>query len=364
MPTDFCDMQDSTATTLIHQLRALERDRPFVPLACSMDWTRRCNLACRHCYIRHAGTDPDEMTTSQLKHALAELAEAGTLFIVVTGGEPLLRSDFQELYRYARSLGLIPILFTNATLITPDLAAFLAANPPRRVEITVYGHTRETYERVTGVPGSFNRFRAGVAALHDCGVLIRLKTMIMQSNKHEFDTMKAWAKSLHCDFRYDAVIHPRLDGDHSPDAERLSAHEVIALQAAEPADRAEMEGYLDLYRNGLPPRARLFECGAGVMTLHVDAGGHVHPCMLWRNDPYDLLSFPLDARWFAHIEAIRNRASPPGRCTSCSDRGLCSYCPPLANLEAGNPSMPTPYYCDLAAGRRLRATHSKMDAPA
>ena len=79
--------------------------------------------------------------------------------------EPLLRSDFQELYRYARSLGLIPILFTNATLITPDLAAFLAANPPRRVEITVYGHTRETYERVTGVPGSFNRFRAGVAAL-------------------------------------------------------------------------------------------------------------------------------------------------------------------------------------------------------
>lgn len=329
-----------------------------------MDWTRRCNLACRHCYIRHAGSDPDEMTTVQLKHALDELAKAGVLFIVVTGGEPLLRPDFSELYQYAQSLGLIPTLFTNATLVTPDIAAFLAEHPPRRTEISVYGNTCATYEDVTGIPGSFDSFRAGVAALLDRGVLVRLKAMVMQANKHEFEDIKSWAKKLRCDFRYDAVIHPRLDGDRSPNVERLSAEEVVAIQVVEPSDRAEMEAYLALVRDGLPPRERLFECGAGVMTLHVDSSGCVHPCMLWRSDPYNLLTQPLNERWFTHIESVRNRSSPPGKCTSCGERGLCNYCPPLANLEAGNPSTPTPYYCALAACRRRLAESTKSKAPA
>jgi MoaA/NifB/PqqE/SkfB family radical SAM enzyme len=355
MSADLCNIQSIPATTFFRRLRNIEHQHPCVPLAGSMDWTRRCNLACRHCYIRHAGPDHDEMTTSQLTHVLDELARAGMFFIVVTGGDPLLRSDFKEVYLHALAIGLIPTVFTNATLITPELAGFLASHPPRRMEVSVYGHTRETYEFVTGVPGSFDRFRAGVSALLERGVLLRLKAMVMQANKHEFEDIKAWVKSLHCEFRYDAVIHPRLDGDHSPNKERLSASEAVSIQVAEPSDRAEVEAYLTLVKDGLPPREQLFECGAGVMTMHVDAAGQAHPCMLWRNDPYNLLTSPLDERWFSHIEEIRNRPSPPGRCTSCGERGLCNYCPPLASLEAGNPSAPTSYYCDLAASRRRLA---------
>lgn len=352
MSSSECCILETTSGQFIRNLRAVERDAPCVPLAASMDWTCRCNLACSHCYVRFPGACNDEMTTAQLKHVLSVMAEGGVLFLVITGGEPLVRRDFEELYLETKSLGLVPTLFTNATLVTPAVADMLAANPPRRVEITIYGHTEETYDAVTGVTGSFRRFRAGVQALLDRGLLVRLKTMVMERNKHEFEAMKAWAEGNGCEFRYDAVIHGRLNGDPSATAGRVSPADVVDLHFAKSTDKTEFQDYQRSIGEGLPPKHNLFECGAGTMTLHVDATGKAHPCMLWRQDPYDLLSKSMDSDWLEHIRKVRDRVPAEGECVTCSDRGLCSYCPPMAIIEAGHQSKPSKYFCDMAAERK------------
>ena len=292
------------------------------------------------------------MTAGEAKRVLDELAARGVLFLVVTGGEPLLRPDFRDLYLHAKSAGFVLTLFTNATLVDDAMADFLAAHPPRRVEATIYGHTETTYESVTGRPGSFRRFRRGVDALLSRGILLRLKTMVMTTNATEYDDMKAWAESLGCDFRYDGLIHGRLNGDLGPPQYRISADAVTRLHFSNPSDKAEFRRYIETLGPELPPKPVLLECGAGVMTLHVDAAGNAHPCMLWRNDPYNLLTASLDERWFAHVRKIRNQPAPDGECRTCLDRGLCSYCPPLALIEKGHPSRASPFHCQLAAERK------------
>jgi MoaA/NifB/PqqE/SkfB family radical SAM enzyme len=126
-----------------------------------------------------------------------EAAELGALTIRVTGGEPLLREDFAELYLYARRLGLKVLLFTNARRITPELADLLARVPPlERIEVTVYGMHEETYEAVTRVPGSYAGFRRGVALLLEKKVPFVVKGAILPPNRGELDEFESWAATL------------------------------------------------------------------------------------------------------------------------------------------------------------------------
>ncbi|MBP2676748.1 MAG: Radical domain protein, partial [Deltaproteobacteria bacterium] len=132
-----------------------------------VELTERCDSDCIHCCINLPAGDPRaralELPTGEWMRIFRKAAELGALTIRMTGGEPLLRDDFAELYLYARRLGLKVLLFTNARRITPGLADLLARVPPlERIEVTVYGMRAETYEAVTRVPGSYAEFRRGV----------------------------------------------------------------------------------------------------------------------------------------------------------------------------------------------------------
>jgi len=123
------------------------------------------------------------------------------------------------------------------------------------------------------------------------------------------------------------------------------------LQFEEAADRNAFSAYYHRLKI-LPSQQTLFECGAGTKTLHVDIQGQAHPCMLWRADPYNLLTGSLDENWHKHLAAILGRPAPGGDCAPCPDRGLCNYCPPLGMLESGVPGRKATYYCDLTRARK------------
>jgi MoaA/NifB/PqqE/SkfB family radical SAM enzyme len=116
---------------------------------------------------------------------LDEITEAGCLWLLFTGGEILVRKDFLDIYAHAKGKGLLINLFTNGVLVTEEIAAFLAGMPPFVIEISLYGSTPETYERITRVPGSFERCLRGIRLLKDRGLPLRLKTMVVTVNQHE-----------------------------------------------------------------------------------------------------------------------------------------------------------------------------------
>ena len=144
------------------------------------------------------------------------MAEAGCLWLLYTGGETFLRPDFLDIYTYAKKKGFLITLFTNGTLITPEIADYLAEWRPFSIEVTIYGRTRETYERVTGVAGSYERCLRGIRLLAEQRLPLKLKTMAFSVNRHELDAMKQFAGALGAEFRFDAMLNPRIDCSQEP----------------------------------------------------------------------------------------------------------------------------------------------------
>src|SRR5271169_1293931 len=141
----------------VHQRTSGKR----VPMEVSIEVTRRCPLECLHCYNNLPMSDPAaraaELTFEEHCRLLDELVEAGCLWLLYTGGEIFARKDFLEIYTEAKKRGFLITLFTNGILINERVADHLAKYPPFSVEITMYGATRETYEALTQVRGSFDR---------------------------------------------------------------------------------------------------------------------------------------------------------------------------------------------------------------
>ncbi|HOW97363.1 MAG TPA: radical SAM protein [Kiritimatiellia bacterium] len=348
-----CTIPEIGSADFLDELARRPAGEDTLPMSGSIELTLRCNLRCRHCYIHAPGAADGEMDTARARKVLDALADAGVLSLLVTGGEIFLRRDFREIYLHARRRGFLMTLFTNATRVDDGLADFLAAQPPRRIEISIYGHTAETYERITGGPGSFAAFRRGLDRLVARDLPVYLKSMVLRSNVHEFAAMKAWAESLGRPFRYDAIVNARLDGGTEPFAERLPPEEAARWQVeadAEPRSPAEWRGKTE----GWGPDPRLFRCGAGRVTFHVDPRGMLHPCLMWRRDPYDLLDGSV-AGWRRHMaELLRRRAPADSECASCLDRTMCLNCAATSAHEASAPGLPAAYYCAVCRARATR----------
>ena len=207
-----------------------------------LDLTARCNLNCRHCYINLPAGDAEAKARELSLKEIADLAdqarELGAMWCLLTGGEPLLRADFNEIYMMLKRKGLLISLFTNATLIRPEHIELFKKYPPRDIEVTIYGASVESYERVTRRPGSFSQFVAGIDALFSAGIRVRLKAMALRSNLQDMEAIAAFGRSRTKDFyRFDPQLHLRYDRDPLRNeeirSERLTPEEVVALEQAD-----------------------------------------------------------------------------------------------------------------------------------
>lgn len=333
------------------------------PLHAIIELTERCNLGCQHCYIHDPAQDhvvrSKELNTEQWLRVFDELAEAGCLWMTWTGGEILLRSDFADLYRYAKRKGFLIVLFTNGTLLTPELVGLLQVWYPQYVEITLYGMTAQTYERVAGVGGAFDRCIHGIEALVEAQIPLRLKTVGMTLNKHELPAMYDYAASLNLQFRHDSVLRPTFHGQDIRDL-RLSADDVVDLDYvrpdAEDVLRTAYEHALDAVEdNPLYDPERLYNCGAGFRSFHIDPYGQLTLCHMIRTPGYDLTAGTFIQGWEGFLGQMRSVTIKKDiACLHCELLGLCARCPAFASLENGDPETVVDYACAIAHIRAER----------
>jgi MoaA/NifB/PqqE/SkfB family radical SAM enzyme len=190
------------------------------PVACQWEITCRCNLHCVMCYT-DCFNRPDfireELTTSDMLRILDEMADAGTLELCLTGGEPMIRPDFFHLYEHAIRHGFLVTIFTNGTLITEAAADRFAALRPHRIEISLHGLTKDTFERITQGTGSYHRCLDGIKLLIDRQVPLTLKSTAMTLNQHEILAIKQYVASLgSVGYKLGEEMRPELDGGAGP----------------------------------------------------------------------------------------------------------------------------------------------------
>ncbi|MBW2181200.1 MAG: radical SAM protein [Deltaproteobacteria bacterium] len=324
-----------------------------IPITGSIEVTARCNLSCAHCYINLPAGERSalerELTSDEFKNILDQLVDEGCLWLLLTGGEPFIRSDFLEIYTYTIKKGLLITLFTNGTMITPQIADYLAEWPPINLEITLYGCTQDTYEQITGTPGSFKRCIEGIELLIERNIPLRLKTMVMEPNKHELSGMKDYAAKLGVEFRYDSVLNMRLDGGKKPSTFRIPAQEVVELDLADEKRLDEWRKFCDKFCGVIPEDDFIYQCGAGNHTCNIDSFGHLSVCGTSRNPSYDLRQGSFQEGWHEFMpKVLGQRWSKETPCMKCGLISLCGQCPGWAELEHGDPEQQVEYLCEIA----------------
>jgi len=350
MTTDYAPIPRMTRSDFGLQLTKGARGGRL-PLAGTLEVTPYCNLKCAHCYMVRSPWNGHQLACNEVCRILDELAEEGCMWLLLTGGEPFLREDFLEIYTHALKKGFLVSISTNGTLLTDDIVHYLEEWKPLDVEITLYGATRETYQRVTGSAEAFDRCRQAIDLLLKAGVPLQLKTTVMSLNVAEVPEMRTFAQSLGLKFRFDSMITPRLDGSRGVCQVRLSPEEVVRAELEDPEVR---KGLTDLGRGymGPPdsPSDRLFTCGAGQSTFHIDAGGHLHPCVMVTEPRYDLTTGTFRDGFYQFIPSLVSRErTKSSQCQVCSDRGVCQICPGWAQLETAHlEERPVPYLCQVA----------------
>jgi radical SAM protein with 4Fe4S-binding SPASM domain len=330
-----------------------------------IELTERCDNDCIHCCINLPAGDAEararEMTTKQVEEVLRQAAGLGCLSVRFTGGEPLLRPDFEHLYVFARRLGLAVVVFTNARRITPGLADLLVRIPPRELmEVTVFGMHRESYEAVSRVPGSYAQFRRGMDLLMERRIPFVVKGVLLPPNRAEMDDFATWAARIPwmtaAPPSYVMFFDLRSRRD-DPEKNRLIASLRVSpedglavLTRDEVKYRAAMATFGARFMG--PPGAELFRCGAG-HGLSIDAYGRAQPCMGVRAPELtvDVLAGSLhDA--LGRFKGLRDlRATDPEylrRCAVCFLHGFCEQCPAKSWTEHGTLDTPVEYVCRVA----------------
>lgn len=339
-----------------------------IPVTGTIEVTRRCPLACSHCYNNLPMGDQTarraELTLPEHRRILDEIAAAGCLWLLYTGGEIFARPDFPAIYGYARGRGMLITLFTNGTLLTPRLVDLLAEYVPFGIEITLYGRTRETYERLTGVPGSFDRCMRGIELLLERGLPLKLKTVAVSVNRHELPGMKSFAEGLGVEFSYDSMINPRVDCSLSPLAVRLAPHQVVALDLA---DSARVDAWRDLARRAVGPRfapqvdGEVYQCGGGVDAFAIDPYGGLSICNLSEKEKFDLRAGSFEEGWGNFLRGVRHRPrTRVTKCTRCQLTVWCGMCPANGELENGHKESPVEFLCEVS---HLRAYAFGIEVP-
>ncbi len=337
-----------------------------VPQQVSIEVTRRCPLECQHCYNNLPMGDQEarrrEMTTEEHFRMLDELVEMGCFWLLYTGGEIFARKDFLEIYTYAKQKGFLITLFTNGTLINERIADYLVF----AIEITLYGRTKETYEELTQIPGSYERCLRGIELLHERSLPLKLKSVATSINKHEISAMRQFAEEkLGVEFKCDGQLNPRIDCSQSPLAVRLTPEEVVALDLDAPKGASE---YRRLAKHDLenPPSLTqidtMYFCGGGMNSFAINAYGEMGICVISQQETFDIRTAGLKQAWEHSLREVRMRKRTRlTKCVECRIQSLCGMCPANGELENGDRESPVSFLCNVA---HLRAAAVGVEVPA
>lgn len=337
-----------------------------------IELTERCNNDCVHCSVNRPAGDREargrEWGAESWKKLLDEAAALGCLVVRLTGGEPLLRDDFEEIYVHARRLGLRVMIFTNATLVTPGLARLLEDMPPlEAVEVSVYGMKKETYEAVTRAPGSFDAFRRGLGLLRENGVPFIVKGAVLPATRGEMDEFEAWAAGLpgaaglpsHA-LLFD--LRSRREGLKNAliSSLRTDADEFVRFSRRH-GEEAVGEWRDLCARSGGGRGGRLFSCLPSGGSAAVDPYGQLQYCLSLRHPAtvYDLAAGSLREAVTEFLPAVRDMRSAGRayleRCGRCFLKGLCEQCPAKSWAEHGTLDTPVEYFCGIAHAQAVAA---------
>ena len=349
------------ATTMERMLLA-QAKQSHTPVNGSIELLPLCNMNCDMCYVRLSREEMERQgrlrTAEEWLEIGRQMKDAGVLFLLLTGGEPLLYPDFRELYLGLRRLGMILTINTNGTLIDEEWAAFFGKYKPRRVNITLYGADEKAYADLCHYPGGFARTISGIRLLQKYGVDVKVGGSLARANRGDLDRILEIGEQMDVPVRVDTYMMPaarerelpfamqsRLEPEEAAQArvralKREMGAELFGQYAAESIDRAE-------HPEPAEEKPGQMACMAGQCSFTINWQGEMRPCVILGKPAISVFEAGFQNAWKKLMEETGNiRLS--ARCSVCHLRHLCRTCAASALLEAGSYEAVPEYMCRYA----------------
>lgn len=313
------------------------------PESVFFELTYGCNLRCVHCYNPTHRALPQELTTAEVCAALDQIAELGVLTLNFSGGEPLIRPDVLDIFRHAKKLGFVLHLLSNATRITSTFAASLQEIGFESINLSIYGATKATYERVTQVPGSYEPFIRGLDSLAATSLRVFVRMPVMTGNAEEVLQARTLVEGYGFKFQYCVDIMPKSDGDLAPLQHRLAPEDKVRLDHA-------MLGFRDVAATeACGANGDFITCMCGRSNFAITPYGEMNLCVSFPIPRYDLRKGTVKEGW-AVLKRTADEARPNERyeCPTCDVRARCRQGRSDAWLETGDMSVCLPHFKEFA----------------
>lgn len=324
----------------VSQLIRNEWYQKGVPYGATIELLPNCNFKCVHCYLSSHRFEPAAaLSTEEIKLILKKLKDVGVFNIYLSGGEPLLRKDFIEIYIYAKKLGFLISIFTNGYLINDELLEIFAYLPPMEIDVSLYGGCDKTYENVTGVEKAFYIISQNLIKLKKRGIFVSAKSPIMTLTKNDIPLMVAFCQKYNIPFRMSYDIHQTIEKEERSNY-KIDVREALQLYKKydEHLYNLDCAAYEKFQRNPLEIKRKRYLCGAGRNSCFVDYKGNMSPCIHTRHKGINIFSDSIEKIW----SAVRNisyeclKDNEDYKCLHCELVTLCKSCPALREATYGN----------------------------
>jgi len=321
------------------------------PNVCQFELTFRCGIHCKHCYTdcyNKPNYAQKELKTKEVKFILDKVYKAGAIWLCFTGGDPLIRNDFLDIYAYAKDKGFLISIFTSAYSMSDEIAIYLKKRPPFVIEMTLNSVTKDLYENMSQVKGSFDRVMQKISLISKAKLPLKIKTQVTKDNLSQLPMIKKFIENRGLKFYPNYDLHARLNGDLAPCNLRIPLQRDSNLNRK----KKQLDNDCQLSVQVAPDtlNANLFRCAVGGGdSINLDPYGNMFLCNLIRRPYFNLLKAEIKDAFGSLLPLVRNAVfTTESKCKSCNIREECFWCPGKALVETGDREAPIEDFCRLA----------------
>lgn len=319
-----------------------------------------CNMNCDMCYIRRNRSEVESgggfRTAEEWIGLGEEMKKAGVLFLLLTGGEPLLFPDFQRLYLELKRMGMVLTINTNGTLLDEKWADFFGKEKPRRINITLYGADERAYEELCHYPGGFERTMRGIRFLKERGVDVKINGSVTKENCKDIERIYQIGRELEIPVHMDTYMLPGIrerglaieqQSRLAPEAAAATELETVKTELGEEQFPFYVQRKIVQIKNGPDIYPEGMACMAGNCSFSVNWQGEMRPCVTIEEPSVPVFEIGFDAAW-EKMSGGAKKFRLHTKCVKCRLRPACKTCVASAWLETGEYDGLPEYLCRYA----------------
>ena len=341
----------------------MKASRTKTPISGTFELSPLCNMDCKMCYIKMSKEKQESIARLRTKEEWIELAqnakEKGMLFLLLTGGEPFLVKDFKELYIELHKMGFCISINSNGTMIDEDVIEWLKHYPPMRINMTLYGASNETYERLCNNPKGFTQVTKAISLLKENNIQVKLNCSVTPYNKDDLKQMMDFAQEHDLVIQATSYMFPPLRKDETKigQNDRFNAEDAAIYGAYISAYSNGFDRFKDYIESG---QLALYDadddcgvvegdhmrCRAGITSFWMTWEGKMLPCGMIPNGGLDPWEVGFDEAW-ENAKNIVSEITLPVKCAGCGKKDECRACAAMVYTETGTYDKVPQYRCEM-----------------